>query len=215
MSQGTPKTPAIVKAQKAKTPGNDPFKRITGMTPERRQLVDSLLLVHSPAQVAEVMQVDWGESTDIARVSLSHVLEKYRTATIPIDKILNPFMVGRLTEKVRRSVNALAAMSDLLELQQERLRYARIEELEKGVLTPSVDKQVTLTNRLLRNYSDLAYKAGLIDLFTSDFKRVSAEEEEQFEFSLGQLYWKTMRRIFEGETEENIRQLLFEVNSEE
>lgn len=199
MNTGENKVNSIVKAQaaaKAAKEGNhDPFKRINDLPQEQYDTVVSLLKGYSPYEVARTIQQDWGQCLDVTETTLAHQLEKFRSAKIPPDQLLNPYVIAKLTAQVRRNVNVIAEMSSLVELQQERLRQARLEEVESGTLLPAVDKQTGLLARLLKNYGDIAYKTGLVNHFVSDFKRMTGDDEEEFIFSLEKLLFSHFRSI--------------------
>lgn len=199
MNTGENKVNSIVKAQaaaKAAKEGNhDPFKRINDLPKEEYDTVVSLLKGYSPYAVARTIQQDWGQCLDVTETTLAHQLDKFRSAKIPPEQLLNPYVISKLTAQVRRNVNVIAEMSSLVELQQERLRQARLQEMESGTLLPAVDKQTGLLARLLKNYGDLAYKTGLVNHFVSDFKKMAGDEEDEFIFSLEKLFFSYFRSI--------------------
>ncbi len=192
MSKGVSKHKGLTVAQQAsQDPQHDKFKRINSLPPDRLEIVDSMARHgHSPVLIARTMQVDWGESLDVTEKHLARVVERYRLAHISIDQILDPYVLSRFTEKVRRSVNHISELGSLINLQKERLRQARLEELEIGKLLQGTDKQLALLNRLLRSYSDAAAKSGLIDIFAADYRRDIDGQDDEHIF--------TMEKVFKG-----------------
>jgi hypothetical protein len=192
MSKDVSKYKGLAKAQKSsQDPQHDKFERITSLPPDKREKVDSMASHgHSPRLIARTMQVDLGESLDVTEKHLARVIERYRLAHIPINEMLDPYVLSRFTEKVRRSVNHISELGSLIDLQKERLRHARLEELDAGKLSQATDKQLALLNRLLRSYSDAAAKSGLIDIFAADYRRDIDGQDDEHIF--------TMEKVFKG-----------------
>ncbi len=171
--------------------GNYSCRWSTSLTPDKLGTVDSMARHgHSPVLIARTMQADWGESLDVTEKHLARVIERYRLAHVPINEMADPYVISRFTEKLRRSVNHISELSDLIGLQKERLRQVRLEELEAGKLLQSSDKQIALLNRLLRSYSDAACKSGLVDIFAADYRRDIEGQNDDPVFS--------MERVFQG-----------------
>ncbi len=179
----------------AKKGTHDPFARINALPPEQYELVLGMLKGHSPYVVARTIQQDWGQCLDVTEVTLAHQLERFRAAKIHPSQLLNPYVVSRITEQFRRNVNVISEQSALIEMQMERLRQARLQEIESGALLPVVDKQATLLNRFLKNYADIACKAGLLNHYISDFNRFHETEDDDVTFTLQKLFFSTFRRM--------------------
>jgi hypothetical protein len=211
MKESTPLKIGLVKAQQAaQDPQHDKFERITSLSPDKRDIVDSMARHgHSPALIARTMQTDWGESLDVTEKHLARVVERYRVAHVPIDQMLDPYVVSRFTEKVRRNVNHISELSTLIDLQKERLRQVRIEEVEAGKPLQATDKQIALLNRLLRSYSDAACKSGLVDIFASDYRRDIEGQDDEHIFSM-ELVFKGFIRKLHSTDPQNFEQNLLE-----
>ncbi len=157
------------------------------------------------------MQVDFGESLDVTEKHLARVIERYRVTHVPIGQMLNPYVLSRFTEKVRRNVNYLSELSSIIELQKERLRWARLEELEAGKLLQSSDKQIALLNRLLRSYSDAACKSGLVDIFAADYRKNLDSQEDEHIFTMEMVYKGFVKQLHASDPqnfEQNLLELL-------
>jgi len=191
-------TTALQKAQKAsKNPNHNQFERLTSLPQEKFDIVVSMIKKgHSPRLIARTMQTDWAESNDVSEKHLARILERYRIKHVPLHDIVDPYVMSSIVTKVKRNINHLEAMSELVELQQERLRHARLEE-EWGVeLLPKVDKQITLLTRILRNYADISYKAGLTDIFVTEFRRQTDELEQQVVCSMETIHRTFIRNFY-------------------
>lgn len=211
MSKGASHHIGLAKAQQAsQDPEHDKFGRITSLSPDKRDIVDSMARHgHSPALIARTMQTDWGESLDVTEKHLARVVERYRVAHVPIDQMLDPYVVSRFTEKVRRNVNHISELSTLIDLQKERLRQVRLEEVEAGKPLQATDKQIALLNRLLRSYSDAACKSGLVDIFASDYRRDIEGQDDEHIFSM-ELVFKGFIRKLHTTDPQNFEQNLLE-----
>lgn len=187
------KAQAAAKASKAGT--HDPFARINALPPEQLELVVGMLRGHSPALVARTIQQDWGQCLDVTELTLAHQLERFRAAKIPASELLNPYVISKLTESYRKSVNVISEQSALVEMQMERLRQARPEEVEAGELLKTVDRQAALLNRLLKTLADIGYKAGLLNQYMADFNRFHEADDADVTFTLQKLYFSTFRRM--------------------
>lgn len=80
-------------------------------------------------------------------------------------------------------------------MQMERLRQARLREIEGGELLPIVDKQTALLNRLLKNYGDIAFRTGLLNHYVADFRKFHDEGDDDMTFTLQKLFFSTFRRM--------------------
>ncbi len=212
MSQDKPQGSGIEKAQKAsKAVNHDPFERINNLPPEQYEIVLSMLKAHSPYAVAKTIQQDWEQCLDVTELTLAHQLERFRAAKIPLEQLMNPYVIARLTEQVRRNVNVISEQSTLIEMQMERLRQVRLQEVESGVLSPMVDKQTSLLNRLLKNYGDIAFKCGLLNHYAADFRKIAEREQQQLEFCLPDMFFSIFRDLYAEDPDnfiENMRQSL-------
>jgi hypothetical protein len=197
MSKDDSQNSSIAKAQAAsKAEDHDKFARIRNLPEEQYKLVVAMLKAHSPYMIAKTIQQDWQQCLDVTQLTLAHQLDRFRAATIPLEQLINPYVIAKITEQVRRNVNVISEMSSLIDLQQERLRQVRLLELEGGALLPSVDKQTAILARLLKNYGDIAYKTGLVNHFVADFRKLVESEEEEHMFSLRKLYFNQFRSMF-------------------
>lgn len=161
---------SIEKAQKAsKTPGNDKFSRINQLPEEEFSLVVDLLRRHSPRTVAEEMQ-SRGFCKDIATISLTHLLEKFRRLHVPISDLISPYMVAKETGRLRRNVNFINEITDLIDLQKERIRNMIIREEEKNLNESKTGEEIVRLGKLLSNYVDMSIKAGIFQKIAEDIK---------------------------------------------
>lgn len=185
---------SIQKAQKAsKNPNHDKYWRINSLPDDMRDLIIDLLKQHSPRMVAETIR-EAGYHLDIQPITLMHCLETYRREKISADECLNPYIIEKLSSRLKTSVNCFAEMSELISLQKERIRLARFEELD-GKLSPEVNKQVHLMTRMIKVYSDMGIKAGLMGTFVSEFNRDSKENEEAEVFDVRNIFFRILRNI--------------------
>jgi len=162
------------------------FDRIENLPPDKREIVLSLLRQQSPKFIAAEIQ-SWGFCLDIKEISLAHLLEEYRQKKIPIQELVNPFVVSKLTSGLSRNINVIHELSETILLQKERLREARLVELEDGVPLPVTDKMIQLLLRSLKIYGDVASKSGLLQFFADNFKRESIDENEYLEEEVNRL----------------------------
>ncbi|MCP3176099.1 hypothetical protein MJO47_03200 [Desulfuromonas sp. KJ2020] len=197
MSKGASQYKGLVEAQQAsQNPQHDKFGRLTSLSPDKLEKVHSMAVHgHSPRLIARSVQVDMGECLDITEKHLARIIERYRVAHVPIDQMIDPYVLSRFTEKVRRNVNHISELSALIDLQKERLRQVRLEELEAGKPLQITDKQIALLNRLLRSYSDAACKSGLVDIFASDYRREIEGQDDEHVFSMEMVYKGFVRQL--------------------
>lgn len=168
----------IVKAQAAsQAKGHDKYSRINSLPSDKYTLVVDLLKGQSPYHIAEIIQNDWGFNTDITQKHLAHLLEDFRRVNIPLNQIVNPYVIERLCSNLRVNINVLSEFSESIMLQKERLRQARLLEIEAGELLPTTDKQIHILTRLLKCYGDLAIKSGLLQHFSDAFTKDILDEE--------------------------------------
>lgn len=194
MSTDTPDISSIAKGQPLSTgSAHGKHGRIDGLPDDLRELVDDLVTRHSSRTVAEVIR-DAGHCLDIAPVTLQHYVDAYRRERIPPERCINPFLVERLTSRLRRNVNCLTAMSDLIALQQERIGIARMGELD-GTLDPEVNKQIHLMTRMLKVYSDMSIKAGLMGLHVSQYAKECQLEEESMMIETSDIFFRILRGV--------------------
>ena len=167
----TPPLTAIQKAQSvAHDPNHDPLWRINSLPTEVYDRTYGMLKQHSPRTIAELLQEE-GYHTDIKAVTLSHILERFRSAKIPKHQLLNVYVVERLTTEVRKQVNIFSELSDLIELQSMRIRKAVLNEEESGELSGETNRLLHLQSRMLKIYADVAVKGGMMDNFIQSFTR--------------------------------------------
>jgi hypothetical protein len=183
---------SLAKAQKAsKDPNHDKLWRVNSLPPETKKRTDEMLRRHSPRTVAELQQEE-GYNTDIQAVTLCHILEQYRREKIPADDLINPYMVEKLTARLKTNVNVFSEMSELISLQKERIRLARMEEID-GKLSQEVTKSLHLMGRLLKIYADMGIKAGLMGSFVNQFTRECQQDEEMEVFDVRNIFFKVLR----------------------
>jgi hypothetical protein len=188
---------SIHKAQKAsKDPKHDKFKRIKSLPPELYQNTLNMLKRHSPRVIAELLQ-DEGFNTDIQPVTLAHILEDFRSATIPLDEMVDPYVVGKITERYKTNVNVFSETSDLILMQKERVRQARLKEQETGELSPDGTKQIHTMARLLKTYGDLGIKAGLLNSFIDEFQKSILQEQDYIYCSVDRMAFNLFKKMYQ------------------
>lgn len=166
---------AMQKAQAvAHKPDHDPLWRINTLPADRYEQTVEMLKRHSPRTVAELLQED-GYHTDIQAVTLSHILERFRSEKIPRSQMLDPYVLGRLTSEVKKQVNVFSELSELIMLQRERIRKAVLMEEESGELLPELNKQIHLQTRLIKVMGDFGIKSNLMNEFIQGFLKESQE----------------------------------------
>lgn len=195
---------SIKKAQQASLDkSHDKFWRINTLPSEVHERVYEQLKRHSPRTVAELLQED-GYHTDIKAITLAHILEKFRSQKIPRHQLLNAYVVERIAGDMRKNVNVLAELSDMIMLQRERIRRAVLEEEETGELLPETNKQLHLQNRLLKTYGDLGIKSGLMSEFIRDFMTESQLAEEAMTLETRHMFLRYFVAIAQGNGFENV-----------
>jgi len=139
-----PKTPTG-KYKKLKALGSDKFRQIKTM-----------LLTNTPmAQVAEVIQDEWGEYQDIRRQSLVHQLKRLKAdlqgeAIAKLDKarelgLKDNHALDDAIRYAKEQINA-ADMANTITMQQYR-RVQKLQRLEDG--TPYINTQLTKELQLM------------------------------------------------------------------
>ena len=114
-------------------------------------------------------------------------------------------MVGQFS----MPIDNISELSILIDLQKERLRQVRLDEMEAGKPLQATDKQIALLNRLLRSYSDAACKSGLVDIFASDYRRDIEGQDDEHIFSM-ELVFKGFIRKLHSTDPHNFEQNLLE-----
>ncbi|MDO9067831.1 MAG: hypothetical protein Q7W05_05175 [Deltaproteobacteria bacterium] len=171
---------SVAKAQKAsKDPSNDKFKRINEIPDEKRKLfLDLLRKGHSPQSVAEEMQI-LGFNKDMQLVSLRHLIEKYRKQHIPVTELISPYMVAKETSRLKKGVNFINGIIDLIDLQTERIRSMRIEEIENNTHNSKLGDEIVKQGKLHTQYVDMSVKAGLYQTFIKEIIDEINEKDER------------------------------------
>lgn len=128
-----------------------------------KEMHQMLLDGFGPAAVADFIQKEKKEHTDITRTSLIYTLRKYR-AEIPKTEVMQPKLpdhVEKVEARVRASLNELDELHDLYLLQRNRIDIDVALEKQVKKLIPTTGQEVRIAADMLRTSAQLKIDIGM------------------------------------------------------
>ena len=116
-----------------------------------------------PTAVADFIQKEKKEYTDISRGTLVGTLRKYR-ASVPKADLIRPKLpdyVEKADAVLRKSINELDELQDLYLLQRNRIEIDHKLEREVRKLIPTTNQEVRLASEILRTSAQLKVDLGM------------------------------------------------------
>lgn len=114
------------------------------------------------SQVADYIQRDCSEYTDVGRPSLETILNEYR-ASLPAAEVVKklPHFFAKTVQKVDAGLDELAEMEALYRKQLERIEIDLKTEKNIGKLLPSMTQEMRAAREILSDIAQLKMDLGL------------------------------------------------------
>lgn len=144
----------------------DGTHHLSALSEDKLEHVRDMLTNGMPINyIASVIQDEWGMLTDASEQTLVRLLRKYKAGNItPTDiaERINPHTVVNAVRQVKQHLNTLEVYSEMVELQRTRIHMGMAKERETNELSRITDEAMATMNSLLKNYSEIAIKVGLL-----------------------------------------------------
>lgn len=128
-----------------------------------KELHQRLLEGWAPSKVAQFVQEDRKEYTDIGRASLETQLSEYR-ASLPPGEVVKerlPRFHAEQAEKVEKGFDELAEMEKLYDMQLKRIEIDAKIERGVGKLMPSMTQEIRTAREILSGIAQLKMDLGV------------------------------------------------------
>ena len=128
-----------------------------------KEVHQMLLDGFGPAAVADFIQKEKKEYTDVTRSSLIYTLRKYRSEIPAVDqmKAKLPDHVEKAEAKVRSTLNELDELQDLYLLQRNRIDIDYKLEKQVKKLIPTTNQEIRTATEILRTSAQLKVDIGM------------------------------------------------------
>lgn len=127
-----------------------------------RRLLDGFAV----SQVADFIQTERKEYTDIGRESLETILSEYRASLPPAEAAQKlPRFFGKAAQKVEQGIDELAEMEALYKKQLKRIDIDLATEERIGKLLPTMTQEMRAAREILSDIAQLKMDLGLNQRF--------------------------------------------------
>lgn len=163
---------------------NYKFKRLYDLGSDRLAIIESMLTSgDSPMTVAEHVQKDWMECTDVKPGTLEKQILRYRTDVLEPKLVMaaehaveKGTGVSKQMAEFKANVDIKAKLTEGINMQWERIQRAYTKEALKGPdakLDPTINKE-------LRPFTDMCRALATLQLETGDLRRVPKQVQGFF-----------------------------------
>lgn len=160
------------------------YKRLYDLGSDRLGIVESMLTNgDSPMSVAEHIQTDWQECTEVKITTLEKQIQRYRADVLEPKLLMaaeksveKGSSISKEMKKFREQVDVQDMLNQGMSMQWERIQKAYTKEALKGPdakLDPSINKE-------LRAFTDLARALATLQLETGVVRRVPKQVQGFF-----------------------------------
>jgi hypothetical protein len=160
------------------------YKRLYDLGSDRLNIIESMLTNgDSPATVAEHIQQDWGECTNVKHGTLEKQIHRYRSDVLEPKLLVaaeaaasKGTAVSKQMKKFRDGIDVKEKLNAAIAMQYERIEKAYTKEALKGPdgkLDPTINKE-------LRPFTDMCRALATLQLETGELRRVPKQVQGFF-----------------------------------